>query len=326
MDRATRAIVFAAALAALFPAMSGPGHADDFPRGGQISFVCAFPAGSGADIQVRYLADKMSAIVGQNIIVENKPGAAGNLGAQAAARSAPDGYTWVYSSAPMATSMRVYKRPGYDVMKDFIHIGRIGVSDLTMVTSPSSGIASLGDLVARARKAPGEVMFASGGVGSPAHMGAELILQAAGVKATHIPYKGATESTKAVIGEQVAFALSITSVALPQIEGGRLKPLAVTSPQRHPRLPDVPTLQEAGVPVTLVSFGGLSVPAGTPAPIVRRVGETLDKALADPAVRTKLEALGGAVAPSTPEEYTAALKAEIGMAEKMMAAARLAAQ
>lgn len=316
----------AAAFAALGAAAALGAHADEPYPSRTIRWIVPFLAGTSPDNTVRIVAEAMSERLGQTIIVENKPGAAGNLGAQAAARSAPDGYTWVYSSAPMATSMRVYKRPGYDVMKDFIHIGRIGVSDLTMVTSPSSGIASLGDLVARARKAPGEVMFASGGVGSPAHMGAELILQAAGVKATHIPYKGATESTKAVIGEQVAFALSITSVALPQIEGGRLKPLAVTSPQRHPRLPDVPTLQEAGVPVTLVSFGGLSVPAGTPAPIVRRVGETLDKVLADPAVRTKLEALGGAVAPSTPEEYAAALKAEIGMAEKMMAAARLAAQ
>lgn len=316
----------AAAFAALGAAAALGAHADEPYPSRTIRWIVPFLAGTSPDNTVRIVAEAMSERLGQTIIVENKPGAAGNLGAQAAARSAPDGYTWVYSSAPMATSMRVYKRPGYDVMKDFIHIGRIGVSDLTMVTSPSSGIASLGDLVARARKAPGEVMFASGGVGSPAHMGAELILQAAGVKATHIPYKGATESTKAVIGEQVAFALSITSVALPQIEGGRLKPLAVTSPQRHPRLPDVPTLQEAGVPVTLVSFGGLSVPAGTPAPIVRRVGETLDKVLADPGVRTKLEALGGAVAPSTPEEYAAALKAEIGMAEKMMAAARLAAQ
>ena len=316
----------AAAFAALGAAAALGAHADEPYPSRTIRWIVPFLAGTSPDNTVRIVAEAMSERLGQTIIVENKPGAAGNLGAQAAARSAPDGYTWVYSSAPMATSMRVYKRPGYDVMKDFIHIGRIGVSDLTMVTSPSSGMASLGDLVARARKAPGEVMFASGGVGSPAHMGAELILQAAGVKATHIPYKGATESTKAVIGEQVAFALSITSVALPQIEGGRLKPLAVTSPQRHPRLPDVPTLQEAGVPVTLVSFGGLSVPVGTPAPIVRRVGETLDKVLADPAVRTKLEALGGAVAPSTPEEYAAALKAEIGMAEKMMAAARLEAQ
>ncbi len=325
MLKTLRAAAFAA-LGVAAAVATHAAHADESYPGRTIRWIVPFLAGTSPDNTVRIVAESMSAQLGQTIVIENKPGAAGNLGAQAAARSAPDGYTWVYSSAPMATSMRVYKRPGYDVMKDFIHIGRIGTSDLTMVTSPASGIASLGDLLARARKAPGEVMFASGGVGSPAHMGAELILQAAGVEATHVPYKGATESTKAVIGEQVAFALSITSVALPQIESGRLKPLAVTSPQRHPRLPDVPTLQEAGVPVTLVSFGGLSVPAGTPAPIVRRVGEALNKALADPAVRTKLDALGGGVAPSTPQEYTAALKAEIGMAEKMMAAARLAAQ
>ena len=316
----------AAALAALGIAAALAAHADEPYPSRTIRWIVPFLAGTSPDNTVRIVAEAMSEQLGETIIIENKPGAAGNLGAQAAARSAPDGYTWVYSSSPMATSMRVYKRPGYDVMKDFIHIGRIGVSDLTMVTSPESGIASLGDLLARARKAPGEVMYASGGVGSPAHMGAALILQTAGVEATHVPYKGATESTKAVIGRQVAFALSITSVTLPQIEAGRLKALAVTAPQRHPRLPNVPTVKDAGVPVTLVSFGGLSVPAGTPAPIVHRVGETLNKVLVDPAVRAKLDALGGAIVPSTPEEYAAALKAEIGFAEKMMAAAQLAAQ
>ena len=169
-------------------------------------------------------------------------------------------------------------------------------------------------------------MYASGGIGSPAHMGAELMLAAAGVEATHVPYKGATESTNAVIGKQVDFALAITSVALPQIDNGKLVALAVTSPQRHARLPAVPTLAEAGVPVTLVSIGGLSVPAGTPQPIVQRIADTLNKALARPDVKARIDALGGQTAPSTPQEYAAALRAEIGLTEKLMAAARLEAQ
>jgi tripartite-type tricarboxylate transporter receptor subunit TctC len=226
----------------------------------------------------------------------------------------------------MASAKRMYRKPGFDVMKDFVHVGRIGVSDLTVVTATDSGTKSLRELLDFGRRNPDKLSFASGGIGSPAHMGAELMLSAAGVEALHVPYKGASESTNAVIGKQVGFALAITSVALPHIQSGRLLPLAVTSPQRHPRLPQVPTLAESGVNVTLVSVGGLSVPAGTPAPIVQRIGEALNKVLSDPAVRSRLEAMGGAIAPSTPAEYTQALQAEIGTAERMMRAARLEAQ
>ena len=149
-------------------------------------------------------------------------------------------------------SMRTYKKPGFDVMKDFEHVGRIGTSDLTVVTSRDSGIQSMHELIERARKKPGGPMYASGGIGSPAHMGAELMLAAAGVESTHVPFKGANESVNAVIGKLVDFALAITSVALPQVDNGKLMALAVTSPQRHSRLAAVPTLVEAGVPVTLV--------------------------------------------------------------------------
>jgi tripartite-type tricarboxylate transporter receptor subunit TctC len=195
-----------------------------------------------------------------------------------------------------------------------------------VVTSPDAAFKSIGELIEQGRKKPGGLTYASGGIGSPAHMGAELMLAAAGVEATHVPYKGATESTNAVIGKQVDFALAITSVALPQIDNGKLVALAVTSPKRHARLPAVPTLTEAGVPVTLVSIGGLSVPAGTPQPIVQRIADTLNKVLARPDVKARIDALGGQTAPSTPQEYAAALRAEIGLTEKLMAAARLEAQ
>jgi tripartite-type tricarboxylate transporter receptor subunit TctC len=291
-----------------------------------IRWIVPYLAGTSPDNTVRIVAEAMSETLKQPIVVENKPGAAGNLGAQIAARAAPDGYTWVYSGSPMATSMRMYKQPGFDVMKDFAHIGRIGISELAVVTSPDSGIGTMRELIERARKDQGKMLFASGGIGSPAHMAAELMLGAAGIEGTHVPYKGATDSTNAVIGKQVDFTLAITSVALPQVQRGRLAALAVTSPQRHPRLPDTPTLAEAGVPVVLTSMGGLSVPAGTPQPIVRRIAEALTAALARPDVKTKIEALGGRTAPTTPDEYATALRAEIGMAEKMMAAARLGAQ
>lgn len=290
-----------------------------------IRWFVPFLAGTAPDTTVRIVAEAMAVELKQSVVVENKPGVAGNLGAQAAARAAPDGYTWVYSSSPMAAAMRTHRKPGFDVMKDFIHVGRIAQSDLTVVAAVDSELKSLAALLERLRREPGRLVFASGGIGSPAHMGGELLLASAGVTATHVPYKGATESINAVIGKQVDFALAISSVALPQVQAGKLVALAVTGPQRHPKLPQVPTLREAGQAVTVQSFGGLSVPAGTPAPVVARIGEALNRALAQPDVRAKLEANGGLVAPSASEQYTELLRAEIGVAEKMMKAVKLEA-
>jgi tripartite-type tricarboxylate transporter receptor subunit TctC len=300
-------------------------QAQDYPSR-PIKWIVPYLAGTSPDMTVRILAEAMSGLLRQPVVVDNKPGAAGNLGAQLAARAAPDGYTWVYSGTPMATSMRMYRKPGFDVMKDFVHIGRIGISDTTVVASPEAGLSSLGDLLDRARKQPGKLSFASGGVGSPAHMGAELMLGAAGAQALHVPYKGASESANAVMGRQVDFALTISSVSLPHVQGGKLLPLAVTGAARNPHLPQVPTLAESGLPVTLVSIGGLSVPAATPPAVVRRITDTLARALATPEVRARIEALGGQVAPSTPDEYAQALRAEMAATEKMMKAARLEAQ
>lgn len=308
-------------------ALGGGARAQDGYPARPIKWIVPYLAGTAPDITVRVTAEALSDILKQPVVVENKGGAAGNLGAQIAARAPADGYTWVYSATPMATNMRMYRKPGYDVMKDFIHVGGITRSDVVLVVAADAGIASLKDLVERARQQPGKLSYASGGVGTPAHMGAELILKTGGVRALHVPYKGASESANAVLGKQVDFALTISSVSLPYILAGKMRALAVTAPTRNPRLPDVPTLAEAGMPgVTLVSFGGLSVPAGTPAPIVQRVSDALQKALADPAVRAKLEANGGAVVASRSEEYALSLQSEIALTEKMMRVAGITAQ
>jgi tripartite-type tricarboxylate transporter receptor subunit TctC len=313
-------------LTALACAGATQAHAQDFPTR-SIRWIVPYLAGTAPDNTVRVVADAMSGILKQPVIVDNKPGAAGNLGAQLAARAPADGYTWVYSATPMAASMRTYKKPGFDVMKDFTHVGRIAISDLTVVVHPESGVKSITELMERARRDPGKLSYASGGVGSPAHMTAELMLSTGGANALHVPYKGASESATAVIGKQVDFALAITSVAVPHITAGRLLPLAVSGPQRNARQPNVPTLAESGWPgVHVTSFGGLSVPAGTPPTIVKRLSEALSQALATPEVRAKLEAQGGTVAPSTPEELRDALFAEIGLTERLMKAAKLEAQ
>ncbi len=318
--------IVTALLATLTCTFSALASAQDYPTR-TIRWVVPYLAGTAPDNTVRIMAEAMGGILKQSVIVDNKPGAAGNLGAQLAARAPADGYTWVYSATPMAASMRTYKKPGFDVMKDFTHVGRIAISDLTVVVSPDSGMTSIKDLMDRLKKAPGKLSYASGGVGSPAHMGAELMLSMANVSALHVPYKGASESTTAVIGKQVDFALAISSVAMPHIASGRLVPLAVTGPQRNARQPQTPTLAESGWSgLQVTSFGGLSVPAGTPEPVVKRISDALSQALATPEVRAKLEALGGKVAPSTPQELTDALLAEISLTERMMKAAKLEAQ
>ena len=314
-------------LAAAGLAFGGSAMAQEPYPSRPIKWIVPYLAGTAPDITVRIAAEALSDTLRQPVVVENKGGAAGNLGAQIAARAPADGYTWVYSATPMATNMRMYRKPGYDVMKDFIHVGGITRSDVVLVVAADSGIQTAKELIERARRQPGKLSYASGGVGTPAHMGAELILKSTGVQALHVPYKGASESANAVLGKQVDFALTISSVSLPHIAGGKLKALAITAPTRNPRLPDVPTLAEAGIPgVTLVSFGGLSLPAGTPAPIVQRVGEALEKALADPAVRARLEANGAAVVASKSDEYARSLQSEIALTEMMMKVAGIAAQ
>ncbi|MDB5828926.1 MAG: tripartite tricarboxylate transporter substrate binding protein [Variovorax sp.] len=227
----------------------------------------------------------------------------------------------------MATNMRMYRKPGFDVMKDFIHVGGIMRSDVVLVVAADSGINSTKDRVDRMRQQPGKLSYASGGVGTPAHMGAELILKTTRTQALHVPCEGASQSANAVLGKQVDLALIISSVSLPFVNAGKLKALAVTAPTRNPQLPEVPTLAEAGIPgITLVSYGGLSLPAGTPAPVVKRVSDALQKALADPRVRAKLEANGAAVVAGNPGDYTRHLESEIALTEKIMKVTNVTAQ
>ncbi len=314
----------AALCAAASLLVGSPAMAQDPWPARPIKLIVPYLAGTAPDTSARTLADAMGPMLGQPIVVENRPGAAGNLGAQIAARAAPDGLTWVYAASPMAAAMRMYRKPGFDVLKDFIMVGRVSTSDLLVIAPADSGLRSIADLADRARKSPQGLVYASGGIGSPAHMGAELMLQAAGLTANHVPFKGASESVNAVIGKQVDFALAITSVALTQIKAGKVTPLAITAAQRNPVLPQVPTLVEQGLAgAVVVSFGGLAVPAGTPAPIVARINEALRAALAKPEVKAAIESQGSSPAPSTAQEYAEAMRAEIDKTERMMKAARL---
>lgn len=319
-----RALCRAIAASALLPALSGVRAADAWRPTRPIKWVVPYLPGTGPDNGARIFAEAAGPLLGQPVIIENRAGAAGNIGARLVARAAPDGYTWIYSAAPMAANMRMYQSPGYDAMKDFRHIMRLTSSDVLLVVNSASGIESLPDLIARARAHPGKLDYASGGVGTPSHLGVELFLNAAGIQATHVPYKGASELVNAVLGQQVSFGMPIFSVAYPHVQGARLKPLGVAGPKRNGVLPQVPTLVEQGLRgVELTSWGGLSVPAGTPDAIVARIHEVFDRVLKQPSVIAALTELGSEVSPSTPGAYVQAFASEIELAGRMMKSAKI---
>lgn len=301
-------------------------QAQDYPSRA-IKWIVPYLAGTAPDVTARIVADAMAHILAQPVIIENRGGAGGNLGAQIAARAQADGYTWVYAGSPQATNMRMYAQPGFDVMKDFAHVGRITQSDSVLVVRPDAGFANLQALVTELKRRPGELTYASGGVGSPSHMGAAQLLASTDTRALHVPYKGASESTNAVAGKQVDFAIALVGSSMPLIRSGKIKPLAVLSPQRNPVLKDVPTIAEAGLDgIALVSFSGLSVPKATPEPVQQKIRAALAKALAMPEVRAKIEASGATLVPSTPAQFSDALLAEIALTERLMKSTGVAAQ
>jgi tripartite-type tricarboxylate transporter receptor subunit TctC len=227
----------------------------------------------------------------------------------------------------MAANMRMYRSPGYDALKDFRHLMRLTTSDIVLVVNANAGIASLAELAAKARANPGKLDYASGGVGTPSHLGVELLLNALGAQATHVPYKGASELVNAILGQQVVFGTPILSVAAPQILAGRLTALAIAGARRNPTLPEVPTLAELGVKgVELTSWGGISVPAGTPDAIAERIRAAFEKALAQPAVQATLAENGGLASPQGAREYTRGFTQEMALTETMMKQAGLQPQ
>jgi len=305
------------------PALLGllPGQAGAAPPwpARPIKWVVPFLAGTAPDTTARILHEAVARELGQPVIIENRGGVGGNLGARIVAKAAPDGYTWIYSSAPMAASMHMYKAPGYDALKDFQHVMGLTSSDIVLIVHADSNIRTLDDLLAQARQAPGKLDYASGGVGTPSHLGVELLLSAVQVRATHVPYKGASEIVNAVMGRQVAFGAPIFSVAYSNIQAGKLRALAIAGTRRNPKLPEVPTLAELGVRgVELTSWGGVSVPAGTPEPIVARLRAAFDKALRQPAVIAALEEQGGNVAPMDGARYREAFSREMAVTAAMM--------
>jgi tripartite-type tricarboxylate transporter receptor subunit TctC len=306
----TRRLMAIATAVFLFAGASG--RAQEFPTH-PIKVVIAFPPGGPTDFVGRLLAEKLKDLLGQPIIIENKAGANGAIGANEVAKSAPDGYT-LFLTTSGAVTITPNLRPDtpYDTLRDFAPISRVVNVNEVLVVRPGLEANSAKDLAAMAKAKPATLAFASTGVGSPPHLALELFQGAAGVKFLHVPYRGAAPAITDLLGGQVIAMFADAPVLLPHIQAGKLKPLAVASAQRNPVLPDVPTLAEQGYADTLCdNWYGLLAPAKTPPAIITKLNAAMRAALDDEGIKQKLLKVGAVPSPSTPEEFATFLRAEL---------------
>ena len=305
-----RFIAAAGAIAAL--ATPGWAHAQaDYPSK-PVRLIVAFPPGGPTDLVSRVIAQKVSEQIGQQVLVENRPGANGNIGAEAAAKAAPDGYTVFYNTSAITLSPALYSKLSFDPLKDFTPVVLTAVVPLVIAVHPSVPANNIKEFIAYLKANPGKATYGSAGNGNVTHLGAFLFLQANGLDAVHVPYKGSAPSLTDLVGGQTQFTAETVNAALPYIRDKRLKALAVMSLKRTSVLPDVPTLNESGMKGFEVgAWQGIVMPAKTPPAIVQRWNAEVMKTLADPEVKARLAAQGAEPLGSTPEQYGAYLKSEV---------------
>jgi tripartite-type tricarboxylate transporter receptor subunit TctC len=300
------------ALLAALTIVAAPAAAQDFPSR-TIRIVVAFPPGGPTDFVARLMADKMKASLGQNIIIENKPGANAAIGAEFVARSDPDGYTLFFTTSG-AVAINPHMRPDlpYDPVRDFAPVSRLVDMMEVLVVRADSPIKTAADLIALAKSRPEGIAMASTGVGSPPHLALELIKGATGANIVHVPYRGAAQAVTDTIGGQVVAMFADMPVLLPQIRGGTLRAIGVGSRQRAPTLPDVPTLDEQGIrDVYADNWYALFAPAKTPPAVIAKLNAAVGAALNDPVMAAKLIDVGAVPATGTPQELSDFLKSEI---------------
>jgi tripartite-type tricarboxylate transporter receptor subunit TctC len=274
-----------------------------------IKLIAPYPPGGQTDVVSRYFAEKLTGVLGQQVIVENKAGAQGMVGAELAKNAVPDGYTFVYvNSSMMCINPYVYKKLPYDGFKDFVPVTQHGLAPLVMVTPPSLGPKSVKDFVARARDRKGKVNYASFGNGSSSHIWGEMLNQSEKLDMTHVPYKGAGPAIQDTLAGHIPMTIQDLAASGPAISGGKLTPLAVTSTVRWPRLPDVPTFEEAGYKINLVGWNGILAPAGTPKEITERMSAEIRKLVQSPEGKDKLLDMGLFATGTTPAELTEIMK------------------
>ncbi len=303
--------------ALVFAAATVPALAQNYPAK-PVRIIVPFAPGGGSDFIGRFIAQRLTDSFGKQVIVENKPGAGGVLGIEQGVKSAPDGYTLVLIASSYTVNPAIYKL-SFDPVGDITPIIQLSQGPLLVVVRPSLPAKNLKELIALAKSKPGQINFASSGQGSVIHLATELFDTMAGVKMNHIPYKGTGPALTDTIGGQTDVFFSSTATAMPHVQAGKLRALAVTTAKRIPALPDVPTVAEAGVPgYDVVLWHGLIGPKGMPKEIVARVNAEATKALKLKETAQQLQNDGVAPAGGTPEEFGATIKKEIAMWRKVV--------
>ena len=277
-----------------------------------LTIVVPFSAGGTTDILARVVGQYIAKDLGQPVIIDNRPGAGGDIGAQMVARAAPDGYTLLMGTVGThAINQSLYKKMAFDPIKDFAPITRVALVPNLLVANPSQPYKNVKELIAYAKANPGKINFASSGSGTSIHLSGEMFQQMAGVEMQHIPYKGSAPALTDLLGGQTAIMFDNMPSVIGHVKAGKLRPLAVTTPQRSPALPDVPTIAEAGVPgYSATSWFGLLAPAGTPAPVIAKLNASVLKALQDPEVKKKMAEQGAEPNGEKPEQFAEFIRSE----------------
>jgi tripartite-type tricarboxylate transporter receptor subunit TctC len=289
----------------------GLAQAQDAYPSKPIRLILPFPPGGGTDILGRLIAERLSARLGQPVVTDNRGGAGGNLGAEAAARATPDGYTLLLAAPTLAISPSLYAKLSYDPVKDLAPISLVATVPNVLVTHPSVPASTLQEFIALAKAKPGELNFGSGGSGTSNHLGGELFNSVAGVKLVHVPYKGVNLAMNDAMTGNVQLVIIGIPAAAPQIKAGKLRALAVVAPQRSAALPDVPTATEAGLPdFDVTTWYGLLAPAATPRPIIARLNAEILLTMREPELNERLAAMAVDPVTSTPEEFAIYIRQE----------------
>jgi tripartite-type tricarboxylate transporter receptor subunit TctC len=292
-----------------------------------VKIIVPFTAGSATDILARTFGQKLQEFWGQPVVIENRPGAGGTIGAGVVAKSPADGYTLLVHSAAYAYNPSIYPELPYDTLKEFVEIAPLGGQPNVLVVAPSSGIKSVADLIAQAKQKAGQFNYGSAGTGSGTHINAEKFKLATKIDAVHVPYKGTPEALTDTMAGRVTYFFSPISAALPQVREGKLLALGVSSAQRSSTLKDVPTIAEAGVPgFDYNLWVGLFGPAGMPADLVDRINKDVERALQSAEIKERFANLGAEPMPMTPAQFKSFTRSEIDESAKVVKAAGIKVQ
>jgi len=301
----------AAAVAALALGFASPAAAQDYPSRA-ITLIVPYPPGGGVDAMARIVGEKLSAALGQQVIVDNRGGGGGNIGTRAAAKSPPDGYTLLLGhTGTISINPSLYANAGYDPRRDFAPIGLMASMPVALLAHPSFPGKTVADVIAIAKKAPGKLDIGTSAIGTGGYMSAEAFKSSAGLDVAIIPYKGTAPVMNDLLGGHVPIAFGVLPPALGNLSAGNLRAIAVLSPKRSSLLPDVPTAAESGLPgFESVLHYGLLAPAGTPRPIIERLNKELRALVATPEVQARIHSEGGDEFTSSPDEYAADIDRE----------------